>query len=275
MEGFVTAKADERRTREENPRCVVVPVPLLNGERRSYSGVVQSFAAHSHGHYVIGRVRRGERELELNGSTLRIGAGDLVVFNPGDVHGCTHHSDELFAYDSVTISADKLDGVLLAFPQDDAREAKEAFEILMEALESGESEEVLERILYLASLLESDEVIQRSGVANEDAAVRTYAHLLGHLAEPASIKELASNEGLSEYALIRAYRQRFSITPLQHLMSLRIECACDLLAKGASPADVATETGFADQAHLTRVFKQRLGTTPAAYRRMVVRSSCS
>lgn len=80
-------------------------------------------------------------------------------------------------------------------------------------------------------------------------------------------------EGLSAYALIRAYRRRFHITPLQHLLSLRVECACRLLGEGASVADAAAETGFSDQAHLTRVFGQRIGTTPAAYRGMV-RGKC-
>ena len=252
---------------------MVSPIPSLGGERRSYSGVVQPFAAHSHGHYVIGRVRQGERELELNGRALRIGPGDLIVFNPGDVHGCTHDSDELFAYDSVTIAAEKLDGAILAFPQGVVEEAAEAFEALLMAAESDGNEVVLERALYLASLLESGESAPHVATQNEDAALRTYAHLLGHLAEPASVKDLADSEGMSEYALIRAYRRRFSITPLQHLMSLRIECACELLAQGAAPVDVAEETGFADQAHLTRMFKQRLGTTPAAYRKMAARRS--
>ena len=82
------------------------------------------------------------------------------------------------------------------------------------------------------------------------------------------ISQLAAMEGLSEYALIRASRRRFHITPLQHLMSLRVECACGLLREGAPVADIATETGFSDQAHLTRIFKQRIGTTPAAYQAM-------
>ncbi len=47
------------------------------------------------------------------------------------------------------------------------------------------------------------------------------------------------------------------------------DCARDLLVRGVSPADVAAATGFSDQAHLTRAFKQRIGSTPAAYRAMV------
>lgn len=255
---------------QDSPRCTVSPIPALGGERRSYSGVMQPFASHSHGHYVIGRVRQGERKLQLNDCTLHIGPGDLIVFNPGDVHGCTQDGDELFAYDSVTIAAEKLDGARLAFPRGE-KKASEAFDALLTALESGDDEGSLGRALYLASFLESNEALQHVATQSEDAALRTYAHLLGHLAEPASIKDLAKSEGLSEYALIRAYRHRFSITPLQHLMSLRIECACELLAQGAAPADVAEETGFADQSHLTRTFKQRLGTTPAAYRKMAAR----
>ena len=264
-------RVDVNDTNQTAPRCIVSPIPSLGGERRSYSGVIQPFAAHSHGYYVIGRVRQGERELELNGRTLHIGPGNLIVFNPGDVHGCTHDSDELFAYDSVTIAAEKLDGAILAFPQGDEEAPTAAFEALLITAESDGDETVLERALYLASLLESGKRGQHAATQNEDAALRTYAHLLGHLAEPASIKELAESEGISEYALIRAYRRRFSITPLQHLMSLRIECACELLAQGAAPTDVAEETGFSDQAHLTRMFKQRLGTTPAAYRKMSAR----
>ena len=34
-------------------------------------------------------------------------------------------------------------------------------------------------------------------------------------------------------------------------------------------ADAAQEAGFADQAHLTRVFKERFGITPSAYRKAV------
>ena len=255
----------------EKPCCTVVPAPVLGGERRSYSGIAQPFAAHSHGHYVIGRVRQGSRILELNGRVLRIGPGDLVVFNPGDVHGCSHNGEELFAFDSVTIASEKLDSATLAYPDSNATDTGEAFEALMEALDGSIDEEVMERALYLASLLESEIDNPRPVAAHDAAVLHTYAHLLDHLAEPVSVKKLAAAEGISEYALIRAYRRRFSITPIQHLASLRVECACELLAQGAAPSAVAAQAGFADQAHLTRTFKQRLGTTPAAYRKMASR----
>ncbi len=262
---------NEKRHIAQNANCIVTPIPQIGGERRAYRGLVQPFAAHSHRHYVIGRVEEGERDLDLNGERVRIAPGDLIVFNPGDVHGCRHASDELFAYDSVTIAAEILDGAYLRFPREENREALRAFDDLLRSIENEDSAEILERALFLASCLDAGEAYSSHPTTHEGSALRVFAHLRGHLAEPHAIAELAAVEGMSEYALIRAYRKRFSITPLQHLMSLRVECACELLSEGTAPADVAAETGFADQAHLTRVFKQRIGTTPAAYRRMAAK----
>lgn len=263
---------NEKKHASQEACCTVIPVPQIGGERRVYRGLVQPFVAHSHRHYVIGQVEEGERELNLNGEQVRIAPGDLIVFNPGDVHGCRHVSDELFAYDSVTIAAEVLDGANLRFPRGEEREALRAFDNLLRSIEAGNDAEILERALFLASCLDAGEVFSAAPSAHEESALRVFAHLRGHLAEPHTIAALAAMEGISAYALIRAYRRRFSITPLQHLMSLRVECACELLSEGAAPADVAAETGFADQAHLTRVFKQRMGTTPAAYRRMAAQS---
>lgn len=262
---------NEKKHITQDANCTVTPIPQIGGERRSYRGLAQPFAAHSHRHYVIGRVEEGERELELNGERVRIAPGDLIVFNPGDVHGCHHASDALFAYDSVTIAAEILDDAHLQFPGRGNREALRAFDDLLSSIECKDGAEILERALFLASCLDAGEAYSANTTIHEESALRVFAHFCGHLAEPHAIAKLAAIEGISEYALIRAYRKRFSITPLQHLMSLRVECACELLSEGTAPADVAAETGFADQAHLTRVFKQRIGTTPAAYRRMAAR----
>lgn len=258
--------------------CRVVPLPAIGGEWRSYRGLAQPFAAHAHDHYVIGRVVEGERELDLNGRAVAIGPGSIVTFNPGDVHGCRASSDARFAYDSVTIAQTVLGGVTLGCPaakdvtaEADKGRAASAFDHLAEALGSPTSPTVLERTLALAALLATETARTAIPRAHEEAALRTYAHLQGHLADPASVTELAAREGLSASALIRAYRKRFAITPLQHLVSLRVERACSLLAQGASPAVVASEVGFSDQAHLTRALKERTGFTPAAYKEMAAR----
>ncbi|HEY7578480.1 MAG TPA: AraC family transcriptional regulator [Acetobacteraceae bacterium] len=60
--------------------------------------------------------------------------------------------------------------------------------------------------------------------------------------------------------------------PHQYLMQLRIERAERLLRETeTSLVDIALACGFANQEHMTRLFKRSKGTTPAAYRKAVGR----
>ncbi|MDO9002414.1 MAG: AraC family transcriptional regulator [Aquabacterium sp.] len=55
-------------------------------------------------------------------------------------------------------------------------------------------------------------------------------------------------------------------TPYQWLLVRKIDKA-KLLLKGPLPiAAISAECGFADQAHLTRVFNMAVGTTPGRWR---------
>jgi AraC-like DNA-binding protein len=73
--------------------------------------------------------------------------------------------------------------------------------------------------------------------------------------------------GLSQFALLRAFRRETGMPPHAYLNQLRVRRARLLLDDGLAPADVAAQTGFADQAHLTRHFKRVVGVPPAAYQR--------
>lgn len=259
------------------PCCMITSLPFLGGEKRSYRGLLQPFVPHAHDCYVIGRVLQGSRSLRLNGRLIQIGPGDVVVFNPGDVHGCDRLDDTPFAYDSVTVAADAFDGARLRRPAVNDAAATSAVNALMDAVGAAEPDDlVAERVMVVADRLQmaADPDLSRSRTvpspSHESSALRTYEYLRLHLADSVNLGVLAAMEGLSPYALIRAYRRRFSITPLQHLASMRIERACGLLAGGAVLSDVAVQTGFCDQAHLTRAFKQRMGVTPAAYGKMAM-----
>lgn len=266
-------KDDAVSPTQTNPACVVAPLRHIEGERRTYEGFLQPFASHSHSHYAIGFVRRGMRTLECNGETHALVPGDVVVFNPGDVHGCVQSGEGAFAYDSFALPARAFGSTKLAGPVLRNCGARDAFTMFADAVECAADRHGAEDALFaLRDALSKDGVAESIASVprrNREAALRTYAYLRGHMADPVVVGELAQWEGISEFALIRAYKSEFSITPSQHLLSMRVDCARDLLVRGVSPADVAAATGFSDQAHLTRAFKQRIGSTPAAYRAMV------
>ena len=256
------------------PRCTVAPLALAGCERRRYAGVAQPFAAHAHSHYVVGIVREGRRRLVCNGSGYGLAPGDVIVFNPGDVHGCVQDGDGLFAYDSLAIPAAVFDDAPLPGPVLEGPGARAALERLMRAAEDASGEDGVKAAArsFRDTLLSGTAPAPKPPAPgrNRSAALRAYGHLRGHIACPEPVGELARREELSPYALIRAYKREFSITPAQHLLSLRVDAARDLLARGASPAEAAARAGFSDQAHLTRAFRQRIGSTPAAYRSMAL-----
>jgi len=90
-----------------------------------------------------------------------------------------------------------------------------------------------------------------------------------HLHDGLDLSEAAVRLGTGSSQLIRAFTREFGLPPHRYLTGRRIEQARRLLLAGMPVADVATEVGFYDQAHLTRHLRRMLGTTPASYRRRV------
>lgn len=80
-----------------------------------------------------------------------------------------------------------------------------------------------------------------------------------------SLDELAALSSLSPWHFLRTFRKETGLPPHAYLAQLRVRRAENLLRAGFSPAQAASEAGFADQSHLTRWFRRIVGTTPAAF----------
>jgi AraC family transcriptional regulator len=92
--------------------------------------------------------------------------------------------------------------------------------------------------------------------------------ILAHLDQELSLPVLAQQVGFSPYHFARLFRRTTGESPHQFVLRQRIERAKQLLKEADLPlAHIALESGFANQGHLTRVFKSHLGLTPAAYRK--------
>ena len=100
-----------------------------------------------------------------------------------------------------------------------------------------------------------------------DGLQAAHDFLQAHCRERITLDTLAAIAGTSRYQLIRQFNRRFGMTPHALQLDMKIRQARVLLRQGASAADAAYDTGFADQSHFHRVFKSRVAVTPLQYAR--------
>ena len=85
---------------------------------------------------------------------------------------------------------------------------------------------------------------------------------------PPSAEALALEAGVHRVHLVRAFRDHFGCTLRAFVRRRRVARAAGLLAQTDFPLSrVALESGFADQAHLTRVLRRAIGESPLSLRR--------
>lgn len=96
---------------------------------------------------------------------------------------------------------------------------------------------------------------------------RVTEYVDSRLHEQLNLETLASVAGVGVWTFTRRFRGSFGRTPHAYIIARRIDRARRLLAQGCLPIkEIAPACGFADQAHMTRVFQTHLRTTPAALR---------
>lgn len=106
----------------------------------------------------------------------------------------------------------------------------------------------------------------RARLSSREAAI-VAAHVEDHLGEDLTVAALADLVGMEPAAFSRAFRQAFGRSPYAYVLDVRVESAARLLATTRlSISEIAGRVGFADQQHLTKAFRRRLGRTPASMR---------
>jgi AraC family transcriptional regulator len=99
-----------------------------------------------------------------------------------------------------------------------------------------------------------------------------YKRVLDFISEkfgkPIQIEDMAQEAGLSASHFSRLFKSVIGDSPYQFLMRYRVEKAEQMMRDSSqSLIGVALACGFADQPHLTRIFKQYRGITPKAWRK--------
>jgi len=84
-----------------------------------------------------------------------------------------------------------------------------------------------------------------------------------------SLAALGARIGIHPASLSRGFRMDEGVTVGDYLSRVRVQQACRQMTASATLAEVAAACGFADQSHLTRVFKSITGSPPGVFRDLI------
>ena len=97
---------------------------------------------------------------------------------------------------------------------------------------------------------------------------RVRDHIEGNIDSSILVEDLAGIVSLSAAHFCRAFKKSFSATPHAYIVSRRVERAQELMRTTRTPlSQIALDCGFADQTHLSKLFRRLTGQTPNNWRR--------
>jgi AraC-like DNA-binding protein len=100
-------------------------------------------------------------------------------------------------------------------------------------------------------------------------AKRVTDYIDANLDRPLPLRELAKLVQLSNSYFSRAFKMTFEKSPHAFIMCRRVERARQQMLKSKEPlSQIAVACGFADQAHLARLFRREMGSAPSQWRRV-------
>ncbi len=238
------------------------------------------FDMHRHDTYAIGLTDVGMQAFDYRGVAEISTPGKVVVLHPDETHDGRAGTPGGFGYRIVYVAPARIHEAARAIRGRPStlpfvREPVTANAMLASTIEAAfrldpEPLAIDGLILCLAEALVDADPSCRGGATpirlDGSALARARQFLDAETTRVIRSSELEEVTGLTRYDLARQFRAAFGTSPYRYSLMRRLDYARVELDRNRSLADVALAAGFADQAHLSRMFKSAVGITPARYR---------
>jgi AraC-like DNA-binding protein len=236
------------------------------------------FDPHRHDTYALGFTMRGIQAFNYRGASQRSLPGQMFVLHPDEIHDGHAGTSTGFRYRILYVEPGAIRNALsgtrcpLPFARDAVSDDRRLRAAIMPALEDLDLPlEDLHRDQLILSLAEAlaavDPSVARRRLSTRDwRAVGLARDLLdANVGRGVASAELEAATGLSRFALARHFRACLGTSPHRYLVMRRLDRARALIRRGATLADAALSSGFADQSHMTRHFKRSYGIAPGRW----------
>ncbi|RKH04834.1 AraC family transcriptional regulator [Corallococcus sp. CA053C] len=240
------------------------------------------YARHFHETFSVGVISGGQSTYLNQAVREPVGAGALVVMNPGDVHACNPIHDQPWSYRMLHVDTRWLASLQHELGLNANRGYHPfatllttepglyaAFHRFYDVLTGREVEPLRKHgaaVTFFAQLQQRLNPFAAAPRQANPRIERAADFISDNCTQPLKLEDICQAAELSASYLIRAFKKRYGMTPHAYLVNRRVQFARARLKRGHGIAEVAHEAGFADQAHLQRAFKQLLATTPGQYR---------
>jgi AraC-like DNA-binding protein len=249
--------------------------------------ITHRFQPHVHDGYAIGVIERGAESFYYRGDPNVVApVGCIVIVNPHEIHTGEAVTDDGWRYrmfyPSVTfmrllaheLTGDRWDTPHFPEPiiYDDGLRSRlvTLHRVIQDSPDTLERQSLAREVFGALLVRYASNRANPLQLGDERAVVRRVRDLIeDRLTENVSLDELAAHAAMSPYHLLRLFRAATGMTPHVYRTQQRLIRAKALLAAGTPIAEVAAQTGFTDQSHLTRRFKQAYGIPPGEYARQV------
>lgn len=237
-------------------------------------------APHWHEHIELIYILSGEAEFLVGGEQYKVGAGELVVVNPGQIH--TFHSSGVSYYCILIYPEFFLDILPITKRIECAvrgdGEIGELFFRMDREISGGapHSDMMVKAYTYilLAHLLRkytsaplSDEELRRESVMRGRIS-DVCKYISENYMRDISTRELANLCYLTESHFCRLFKGAMGKTTVQYINSFRVERAGVLLRESSlSVSEIAEAVGFSELNYFSRMFKKIMGKSPLEYRK--------
>ena len=252
---------------------------LLNIASARYGGDWHS-VPHTHNHMELFFIVGGKGQFLIDDRLHPVNANNLVIINPDVIHTEVSLNAQPLEYIVLGV-----DGITLAnsetsngqFSILDYYESVEVAGCLRNILREMEQknpgyedvcqaymEILIIRLMRITALSVPTEP-QTISANRQCAAVRRYIDL--HFKEPLTLEQLAAEGHMNKYYLSHAFKREYGISPINYMISKRIEESKYLLAEtDLSMSQIAQLLGFSSLSYFSHVFHRTQSTSPKDYR---------
>ena len=219
----------------------------------------------------------GAMDALVNGESVRITAGDAVIFSPRKPY--RYAGTEKIEYYWAHFTGSDAEGMLRVcglsemgvFRIGESEAVIQSFKLIFEDFICRDAVYQLSAAAHLtAALIEIGRRTLVSGQPGDDVRIGTsirYIHQ--HFNLPVKIPELAAMEFLSVPQYTSLFRRYTGKSPLSYIIGLRVESACEMLLNtDLSVRQIAHIVGYEDSQYFSRIFKVYRGVSPDGYRRL-------